>query len=88
MREDRVLKPDEVPIFWCLDERQRAAFIRLANKLGKSCRTVCVAGIEIGLAPFSAAVPPLSEMQLRASQPICGMSAIEEILERDRSNRG
>jgi hypothetical protein len=89
MREDRVLTPDEVPIFWSLNERQRAAFVRLANRLAR--KAVCIHGVDVGLAPFSAAVLPLSEMmQQRASQPFigCGMSSIEEILERDRNSRG
>jgi hypothetical protein len=88
MREDQVLRLDEVPVFWSLDERQRAIFIRLASRLGKSRRTVPIAGIQVALAPITAE-PPLSEMmRLRASQPICGMAAIEEILERDRNSRG
>ncbi len=86
MQEDRVLRPDEVPIFWSLNERQRAAFVRLANRLAR--KAVCIHGVDVGLAPFSDELP-LSEMQLQASQPIgCGMSAIEEILERDRNSRG
>ena len=63
--------------------KDRVLSIRLANKLDKLCRTVRVAGIEIGLAPLTAELP-LSEMRLRASQPICSMLAIEEILERSR----
>jgi hypothetical protein len=79
MQKDRILRPDEVPIFWRLNEREQDAFICFAKRLAR--KTVCIHGVDVGLAPFSAAVPPLSEMmRLRASQPICGMSAIEEIL--------
>jgi hypothetical protein len=79
MREkDRILRPDEVPIFWRLNEREQGAFICFAKRLTR--KTVCIHGIDVGLAPLTAELPLSEMMRLRASQPICGMSAIEEIL--------
>jgi len=73
---DRILRPDETPIFWRLNEQEQKALIRLAEHITKTIR---VHGVEIGLAPIEHRE---QQTTFKTDSLICGTALITEFLRR------